>query len=974
MKKHHIYLLVLFLFFYEGLTGQTFSGYIYDKEAHEPIANAAIYIDGTSYNTISGADGNFNMVVKTNVSSSLVISHIKYDKLILSVSSGQLPDTIYLQEKVTEVEEVIVAGELKEKYSREKKLKAFRDQFLGLTQGGKSSKISPVDKIVFSGNMGNQRVGDMFPLDYIPSNQINLSSMDLTPENTVFDHFRNQLDAYPQEKIHLHLDRDYFMPGERVWFKAYLTDAATHSAPGFSRYVYVELIDPANKLINRIMLRPENGMHYGHIFLPRTVPEGYYTIRAYTSYMCNTGDDYFFKKQIRIGSIPLEQSVAAGTNIKKPEEDYEVSFFPEGGHLLEGTLCKVAFKALYADGTSAEVSGTITDEEGKVQASLETLHAGMGFFGFAPEKGKVYHANCTDQNGKQKLFKLPEAQKEAYSLIVTRGRKGQLYIGRQKSGGGSEFPVSNLLIHCRGTVLYAGPWDSSKKNWAFSESEFPSGVIHILLLDKEMNPLSERLVFCRNEEQAQLSFLTNKENYSIRDQVTCELFVSDSDGMPLSGNYSVSVTDDKDQAIDYSVSILSTLLLTSELRGYIDSPEYYFQSKDEESIQLLDCLMLTHGWRRYNVPEVVKGKIEYPKKNIETGLAVSGRVTALLTGLPAKQSSVSLVTMSTGETFETIATESGHFMFNGIEFPDSTKFFLRSENAKGKTSVELYVDEKTFPPLRGLTFKSDMSGILPGKTNPTISGRERGTFIDKASERYKYDDEMRTIHLQDVEVVARQQNKDPKPYSVFSKLADVSIGLSAIQERNPATMLDVFSSVPGIIPKVGNDPNDITLLFTGSGAAAIYINDVYMNPDMGSPFSMISPHDIERIDVFKPGAGSGIYGLLGAEGVVSITTKQGPDPAESPKEAFHQKAITPLGYQRPAAFYSPRYDTQEKKFNINPDLRTTIFWKPDIVTGQDGKSSFDFYTSDFSTTYSVIIEGLTNDGRIIRDVKRIVVN
>ena len=1170
MKNHTICFIFLFFLFYGRVSAQTFSGYIYDKNLHEPVSNAIVYVDGTSFNTISDAEGKFKLTVKTPVSTSFVISHIKYDKLVFAISSGQVPDTIFLQEKITEVEEVFVKGQVKEKYSREKKLKAFRDQFLGVTNGGKASLIknesdirliydsqrktltatanvpilienkylgydirfdmqefsalysdnslgnskilnsyylgtfsfsdisdenadlsrnrekvyensvnnfvrhlyygtldqsgftlkkdgvtlsgkdcftltytpsgalvsvkkssqteefsalfdhssindmltvrevreessipyvdiaygnrrsqilfqtdsflidhsrivSPVNKIVFTGHMGGQRVGDMFPLDYSPPNQSYLPPKNLTPGNTVFDHFRNQLDVYPQEKIYLHLDRDYFVAGEQIWFKAYLADAATHRTINLSRYVYVELIDPENKLISRVMLRPENGMHYGHIFLSEAVPEGYYTIRAYTSYMNNIGADYFFRKQIRIGSVSMEQSRTTNADEKSPDKDYDVSFFPEGGNLLEGVLCKVAFKALNSDGTSAYVSGTVIDEKGKVQALLETRHAGMGVFGFVPEKGQVYYADCTDQNGKAKRFRLPEAQQGAYSLLVTRGGSGQLYIGRRKSADKENFPVSNLLIHCRGTVLYAGTWDSSKKNWAFSESELPSGVIHILLLDKEMNPLSERLVFCRNEDQAQLSFSTDKEAYAIRDQVTCELFVTDSDGVPLAGNYSVSVTDDKDQALDHSVSILSTLLLTSDLRGYIDSPEYYFQNTNEESIQLLDCLMLTHGWRRYNVPELVKGNFVYPQRSMETSLAVSGKTTTLLTGHPARNTLVSLTSMSTGEIFQTTATDTGNFVFDGLEFSDSTKLFLRSEKAKGSTSVELWIDEKTFPSLNALAIKSDVSGIVQERAKPTILEEERGTFIKKASERYKYDDEMRTIHLQNIEVVASKQNKDPKPYSVFSKLADVSIGLAAIEERNPATMLDVFSSVPGITPVVGEDLNDITLLFRGTDAAAIYINDVYMSPDMGSPLSMLSPQDIERIDVFRPGAGSGIYGLLGANGVVNITTKRGGSSVESEKKVFHQKTITPLGYQKPVAFYSPRYDTQEQKFDIKPDLRTTVFWKPDIVTAQDGKTSFDFYTSDFSTTYSVVIEGLTNDGRIIRDIQEIVV-
>ena len=103
-----------------------------------------------------------------------------------------------------------------------------------------------------------------------------------------------QLGVFPQEKIHLHTDRDYYVPGERIWLKAYVVDALTHLFPTYSRYVYIELINSGDSLISRVMLRPENDMFYGHIFLSEIMPEGNYTLRAYTLYMENLGDGYFF--------------------------------------------------------------------------------------------------------------------------------------------------------------------------------------------------------------------------------------------------------------------------------------------------------------------------------------------------------------------------------------------------------------------------------------------------------------------------------------------------------------------------------------------------------------------------------------------------------------------------------------------------------------------------------------------------------
>jgi uncharacterized protein YfaS (alpha-2-macroglobulin family) len=118
------------------------------------------------------------------------------------------------------------------------------------------------------------------------------------------DNFFNQLELYPQEKIHLHTDRTAYVPGEKIWFKAYPVDARSHLFPTHSRYVYVELINSADSLIHRVMVSPdENELFHGNIFLSDIIPEGDYTLRAYTRYMENLGDDYFFQKNIRIREI-----------------------------------------------------------------------------------------------------------------------------------------------------------------------------------------------------------------------------------------------------------------------------------------------------------------------------------------------------------------------------------------------------------------------------------------------------------------------------------------------------------------------------------------------------------------------------------------------------------------------------------------------------------------------------------------------
>jgi hypothetical protein len=214
----------------------------------------------------------------------------------------------------------------------------------------------------------------------------------------VKENLLTQLNVFPQEKIHLHTDRNFYVPGERIRFRAYVTDAATHTFPIFSRYVYAELIDARDSLVSRVMIRPaEENMFHGDLFLSEIIPEGDYTLRAYTRYMENLGDDYFFKKNIRIGNLASDakqqpQARQINGNKATKEDDFDISFFPEGGNLIEGVFCKIAFKALNRNGHSETISGEITDEDGLALTSVQSFHAGMDVFGYLPESFSSFYS------------------------------------------------------------------------------------------------------------------------------------------------------------------------------------------------------------------------------------------------------------------------------------------------------------------------------------------------------------------------------------------------------------------------------------------------------------------------------------------------------------------------------------------------------------------------------------------------------
>jgi len=407
-------------------------------------------------------------------------------------------------------------------------------------------------------------------------------------------------------------------------------------------------------------------------------------------------------------------------------------------------------------------------------------------------------------------------------------------------------------------------------------------------------------------------------------------------------------------------------LLSSELKGYIENPAYYLRDNPESTIAL-DYLMMTHGWRRYNIPEVVKGNFEHPQISYQTSQEIAGEVKSVVRSKPVTDSDVSILTKDGGFGMAT-TDEKGRFVFRDFEYPDSTSFHISAVRKKGSSEVKLDLDRESFPSL----IYASQSPVTTIKE--TIKDApEKDAFITKAEERSKYDAGMRMVYLSEVVVIAPKIEKRNEPRLRFplNQGSDVTIRREDFEYKHPIRVSDVLLGIRGI------QMNCCKVSIRGMGLPLVLIDGFPVEWDcngcldccLNSPLETIPIEFVASIDVFiNPAV---LFGVRGVNGVISITTRTGEGEEYSEKEIFNYATHTPLGYQKPAEFYAPHYDTLEAKQSVIPDCRTTLFWKPDVVVSDTGETSFDFYAADFPTTYSVVLEGLTTDGRIIRQVEKI---
>ncbi|MDR1810141.1 MAG: TonB-dependent receptor plug domain-containing protein, partial [Prevotella sp.] len=837
--------------------------------------------------------------------------------------------------------------------------------------------------------------------------------------------FAKQLEAFPMEKIHVQTDKTYYMSGEDVWFRIFLVNAFSHLPDSTSRYVYAELINPVEELVQRVKIRPVESAYFGYFSLPEDLPEGNYLLRFYTRFMEGRGEDCFFKRAIRVGdplsalyysktafSVPekgkkkitaaiqffdimenkrfipekisyrdekgniksakIESDSTLNLNLtlsdkKKPvlyleydylgkfhkefipvelsENDYDVSFFPEGGAVPSGENIRMAFKSLNTHGLGEDVSGVLVNVNGDTIKTFASQHAGMGSFSYFARKGEVFHAICRNRQGTERRFRLPEAH-DSIATVNAIVQRERIKISVTHS---ENFPLPEnlyIVIHCRGFVFYAEKWDTAKNFITINQQGFPSGVLQILLTDDRMNVISERLVFSlNNNDLAQVALAPDKKEYGKRAPVTTRFLFTDADGQALNGNFAVSVTDDAVLSPDTTVSILSSLLLTSELKGYIEDPAYYFRKITNATVFHLDELMMTQGWRRYDASAVLKGNIQHPQGVLELGETISGTVKGgILMTVSAKNTPVTIVSFPDGGFGQTHTDNKGRFVFNLPDFADSTRFLVQGLTQKGGSRVELLLDSVDYPASK---YNFPLTTL---KSNRLFSD-----YVQYAEKKFVEENGMHTIYLDEVVVTAKRREMK-KGKSSYSSSFNTIVTSEEFEKYHPHTIFDVLMRFPGVIVTGGN-----TVSIRGGGTPLLMIDDFEIEFDY---LNSLVLEDVDEIEVVKDGQ-TAIFGSRGGNGAILITTKRGFDQALRKTEKFNIKTIRPLGYQKPKEFYSPAYETQEEIANKNADLRSVIYWNPNVKI-VNGKAEINFYTSDNYSGYSIVVEGITENGKLIR--------
>ena len=750
---------------------------------------------------------------------------------------------------------------------------------------------------------------------------------------------QNSFNAYQkislQEKIYVHTNKSSFLTGEILWFKIYNIEGSTNKMLDLSKVAYVELLDNNHVPVMQAKIALERGAGSGSLYLPFSLNNGIYMLRAYTNWMKNFDADYFFQKQIVIIN-PVKSSAAQAT---KSATGYDVQFFPEGGHLVNGLTSKVAFKVTAPDGKGQSCTGAIIDQKNDTVARFSSLKFGIGSFAFTPLIHSAYKAVI--KTGDQSIIKeLPDVSESGY-VMQTSDHNDSWQVSVQSTDA-KQAAVIYIIVHSRNTVKIAESASLVNGNTHFNidKSKVDDGLSYITLFDEQQRPVCERLIFKRPDKKLIINANADEQVYSTRKKVSLAIATRDQDNKSLLANLSVSVFRVDSLQKEEGNHIAGYLWLNAALKGRIESPDYYLENSTEEANLALDNLMLSQGWTQFDWNKVLTGSSPHITFLPEhTGPIITGSMVNTRDNKPAKNITAYLTVSGLHHQLYTAKSDStGKLFFNTKNFYGLNELILQT-NWKQDSTYRIDITSPFseqygtgFFPALGLT--TDIKNVLiDNSVNMQVqnifSAKQQKQFNDPVADNVLfYGNKPTYSYLLD-------------DYTRFPTMEEV------IHEYVRLILITRSHSKMGL--QVVNDKKTLP----GEPLVLLDNKPIF---DLDKVFSL-DPLKIKKLDVITT---KYIYGPAVFNGLLSFTTYNG----LSTNVQLDPRAVV-LDYgalQLERKFYSPVYDSQEQIESPIPDFRNVLYWNSKADTGPQGQNKLTFYTGDKYGRYMVIIEGIAPNG------------
>lgn len=765
-------------------------------------------------------------------------------------------------------------------------------------------------------------------------------------------------DMFPQEKLHVHFDKSYYNPGETIWFKGYVMSGPNLS--NISKNLYAELLDEQGEVLQR-KIAPIIGSAASASFdIPAKYNKSGLHFRAYTNWMLNFDTAFLYEKNIRIISAASPKPTA----VKK---EMFLQFFPEGGDLVDGVESLLAFKANDQYGRPVDVKGQLVNKAGKKVQDFASTHNGMGQLLFTPAKGESYKALWKDAAGKDQTTPIPDAIKGGVALHLVSNEGELVFSVRKATTDTTRLRRLVLIGHINQQIVY-----KSKINFAANSSvvngtipvvDFPAGIFQLTLFDDQEKPLQERVAFVNNYDYMFDAYMSvGAKKLTKRGKNVLEIEVPDT----LLSNLSIAVTDAEiNMPEEGEDNIYSRLLLTSDIKGYVHNPGYYFSSYADSVRRQLDLVMLTNGWRRFNWDDLAQGKTPVIRYEPDDYMTVQGSLTGIdPSKIPVNTSLVMIAQFkdSSRQFLTATVDRKGAFAVPGLMFYDTATIHYQFNNNKT-------LADRVIMNLNSNLIKQSYLKKLPSTTNTTAayildSAVARNKRIVQQYASLEAERAKNARILDEVVVKARVKStieKMDETYASGMFKGGDGYSFDLVNDPFATASMSVFQYLQGKVPglQITNENSGSPTLTWRGGAPGVYMNE--MQQDLQS-IANIPMSDIAYIKVFRPPF---MGGFGGANGAIAIYTKKGGEMVQD-NSIKGLSMVKLAGYSPVKQFYSPNYGEYNSLHESN-DLRTTLYWDPNLYFDKDKKKlTVTFYNSDITKKVRVIMEGVNNMGKLTR--------
>lgn len=654
-------------------------------------------------------------------------------------------------------------------------------------------------------------------------------------------------------------------------------------------------------------------------------------------------------------------------NIPIVLNNLDLKFMPEGGTFIHGIEQNIAFKVLDEFEKPVDAVLGIYNQNHQKLTEVSAYNFGMGSFLFIPKNNETHYAKVLKPENISKIYQLPIAKDDG---IVFNTKKENQKISLNINSTSER----NVIIsgNFRGKEIYSKTVSLKQglSQFEIPEIELPVGICRFTVSENNF-PLAERVVFTNENKQLKVKITPTKKNYLPREKVIVNVETTDENNQPVSANLSMSVVDDKlwTYADDKQNHILSWFLLDSELRGKIERPQFYFDKKEEKATKSLDLVMLTNGYRYFEMNDEVKksGNYKYLPEKINPIYGIVEDENRK----PVK-SEVYLIE-GNSKIKKQVTSENGLFYFSDLDGIYQHNIIAKSLKPNVKVNIRMLSYKLNINPL----VKQSLENINVEEIIKDAEIKEKKPSISQGIEKIlktlpsvnSITDTLKTQDIASELIQVTRRTAVTSAIMTFNNMPNSNV-LSIVQGQLAGVSISTGSGQPGskptvLIRGVGT---------TGSNTEPLYVIDGF--PTNSSILRTINPNDINNMEVLKDAAATSMYGNRGVNGVVIINTKGGRNSNIkfdiTPKTYFAVKNIPQDSlklYEKEYNFYRkfsyPVYKSTNTAYRH--DYRETLYWNNKVETDKNGKAKVEFYQSDANSAFRIMTEGISASGLIGRD-------